>query len=404
MRRLAAILPLVIALAGCGGSGLSDEEEALVAAMSLSALAPLAPDSTNRVADLPAAAALGATLFFEQRLSRDGNVSCATCHLIDRQFQDDRPFGRAVGETRRRTMPLAGVAHAAWFFWDGRRDSLWAQALVPLEDPAEHAGTRTAYVHVLADHFRDRYERIFGPLPDVDSLPRSAGPLGTAEERSAWAALPETRRREVDEVFANIGKALAAFERALVHQPTRFDRFADAIAAGRTPAPADSLTEEELLGLRLFLGKARCGTCHQGPRFSDGHFHNTGVPPAAGRPPDLGRAAAVAEVEADPFNCLGAFRDGSADACGELRFMVRDGPELLGAFKTPSLRGAASRPPYMHGGQFATLEQVVDHYARAPEPREGHSEAKPLVLSDREKAALVAFLKTIDDPAPVNGP
>ena len=395
-RSLVAGLCFAAGLTGCGGD-FSEAEKATVASLSLSALKPLPADPTNRFADQPGPAAFGATLFFEQRLSRDGDVACSTCHMIDRQFQDDRPFGVAVGETNRRTMPLAGVAHSPWFFWDGRRDSLWAQALVPLENLDEHAGTRTRYAHLMESEFRARYERIFGPLPELAGLPASAGPFGSPAERAAWAAMTETQRQGVDTVFANIGKALAAFERTILHEPTRFDRFADALAAGREPQGDAALTDEEVLGLRLFMGKARCATCHNGPRFTDDFFHNTGVPPAAGKPPDLGREAAVAEVLADPFNCFGRFRDGPDSACGELRHIVREGPELRRAFKTPSLRGAAARAPYMHAGQFRSLEEVVDHYVRAPQPADGHSEAKPLQLSDRERAALVAFLGTLQD-------
>jgi cytochrome c peroxidase len=396
MLRHVAILLFGLAplLAGCD-SGLSDAERRAIAGMTLSALAPLPPDPTNRVADDPRAAALGATLFFEQRLSRDGTVACGTCHASDRQFQDGLPFGRGVGETNRRTMPLAGAAYDAWFFWDGRRDSMWAQALVPLEDQAEHAGTRTAYAHFVGAHLRDRYEGVFGALPDLSDLPASAGPLGTPAEQAAWQAMTEEQRLAVDTVFANIGKALAAFQRDIGYPPTRFDRFAQAVASGDTPQGDAALSDQELLGLRLFIGKAQCATCHTGPRFTDGVFHNTGVPPAPGKPTDLGREAAVALVEGDPFNCFGRFRDGGEEACGELRFMRRDGAELTRAFKTPSLRGVSQRPPYMHAGQFATLEEVVDHYARAPQPEVGHSEAKPLRLSEREKAALVAFLGTL---------
>ena len=146
--------------------------------MSLAALPPLPADPTNKYADDPAAAALGATLFFDQRMSIDGVVACGTCHLIDRQFQDDLPRGRGVGVTDRRTMPLAGVAWGPWFFWDGRRDSLWAQALTPLEDPREHAATRAFYAHFVAENFNERYQRIFGPLPDLSTVPKHAGPFG----------------------------------------------------------------------------------------------------------------------------------------------------------------------------------------------------------------------------------
>jgi cytochrome c peroxidase len=138
-------------------------------------------------------------------------------------------------------------------------------------------------------------------------------------------------------------------------------------------------------------------TCHNGPRFTDNSFHNTGVPPVKDLPLDRGRFDAVAQVQADPFNCFGAFRDGDTSACGELRFMVKDAPELMRAYKTPSLRGAATRPPYMHAGQFSSLEEVVAHYAKAEAAVEGTSEVHPLQLSDRERAALVAFLKTLSE-------
>jgi len=392
----ALALPLAM-LAGCGQSELTEAEKVTVASLSLSALPPLPPDPTNRFADHPAPAAFGATLFFDQRLSRDGGVSCSTCHLIDRQFQDDRALAVGVAQTNRRTMPLAGVARNAWFFWDGRRDSLWAQALTPLENPLEHGGNRAAYAHLIADKYHDRYERIFGPLPDLSAVPPNAGPFGLPSEQKAWAALTDTQRAGVDGIFANMGKAIAAFERTIVHMPTRFDRFADALAKGFEPAGDAAFSDEEAYGLRLFIGKGGCVKCHNGPRFTDGHFHNTGIPPVEGLPLDQGRQTGATEVAADPFNCLGKFRDGDESACGELRFMVSQGDTLMRAYKTPSLRGAASRPPYMHAGQIETLDAVVDHYNRAPKAVEGHSEVDPLNLSDKEKAALVAFLKTLSE-------
>ncbi|ODT07733.1 MAG: methylamine utilization protein [Mesorhizobium sp. SCN 65-20] len=395
---LIAAAALAVLLAGCSDSGLTDTERRTVASMSLSALPPLPPDPTNRFAENPGAAALGATLFFDTGMSRDGNVACGTCHKIDRQFQDDLPRGVGVGVTNRRTMPLAGVARDPFFFWDGRRDSLWAQALVPLENPVEHAGTRTAYAHYIKRRFGERYERIFRPLPaGLDALPASAGPFGTPAEQAAWKAMTEEQRSGVDQVFADVGKAIAAFERSLVHGKTRFDRFADVIAEGREPSGETALTDEEMHGLRLFIGKANCSTCHTGPRFTDNHFHNTGVPPVPGLPADLGRVAVVDEVLGDPFNCIGRFRDGGEEACGELRFMQKTSPELVRAYKTPSLRGVADRAPYMHAGQFSTLEQVVSHYATAPKAVEGESEIHPVALSDRQRAALVAFLKTLSE-------
>ncbi|RUW71204.1 cytochrome c peroxidase, partial [Mesorhizobium sp. M1E.F.Ca.ET.063.01.1.1] len=348
-------------------------------------------------ADVPAAAALGSTLFFDAGMSRDGTVSCSTCHKIDRQFQDDLPQAVGVGRTNRRTMPLAGVARDPWFFWDGRRDSLWAQALTPLENPLEQAGNRAAFAHYIKNRFGERYERIFGPLPDLSTVPANASPLGTEAEKAAWSAMPAGQADDVNRVFTNIGKAIAAFERSIEPPETRFDRFAIDLATGARPEGDAAFSPEEILGLKLFIGKANCVTCHNGPRFTDNAFHNTGVPPVKDLPPDRGRVDAVAQVQADPFNCFGKFRDGDASACRELRFMVKDGEQLVRAYKTPSLRGAATRPPYMHAGQFSSLDEVIEHYSKAPASVEGASEVHPLDLSDRERAALVAFLKTLSE-------
>ncbi len=401
MRRPARLLALVAMtlLAGCGKPQFSDAEKKTVASLALSSLPALKPDTTNRFADVPAAAALGSTLFFDLSMSRDGTVSCSTCHKIDRHFQDDLPQAVGVGRTNRRTMPLAGVARDPWFFWDGRRDSLWAQALTPLENPLEQAGNRAAYAHYIKARFGERYERIFGPLPDLSSIPANASPLGNDAEQAAWKAMSGAQRDAVNRVFVNIGKAIAAFERSIEPQPTRFDRFAVDLVTGAEPKPEDAFSPQEIQGLKLFIGKANCVTCHNGPRFTDDSFHNTGVPPVKDLPPDRGRIDAVAQVQADPFNCLGAYRDGDASACGELRFMVKDAPQLVRAYKTPSLRGAADRPPYMHAGQFSSLDEVVAHYAKASPSVEGVSEVHPLDLSDRERAALVAFLKTLSEQA-----
>ncbi|WFP60386.1 cytochrome c peroxidase [Mesorhizobium sp. WSM4904] len=401
MRRLArvaslAALAALALLGGCGKPEFSDAEKKTIASLALNTLPALKSDTTNQYANVPAAAALGSTLFFDVGMSRDGTVSCSTCHKIDRQFQDDLPQAVGVGRTNRRTMPLAGVARDPWFFWDGRRDSLWAQALTPLENPLEQAGNRAAFAHYIKNRFGERYERIFGPLPDLSTVPANASPLGTDAEKAAWNAMPAGQQEDVNRVFANIGKAIAAFERSIEPEQTRFDRFAIDLATGAKPQGDASFSAEEILGLKLFVGKANCVTCHNGPRFTDNAFHNTGVPPVRDLPPDRGRVDAVAQVQADPFNCFGKFRDGDASACRELRFMVKDGQQLVRAYKTPSLRGAAARAPYMHAGQFSSLEQVVAHYSKAPAAVEGVSEVHPLDLSDHERAALVAFLKTLD--------
>src|SRR5690606_33205137 len=128
-----------------------------------------------------------------------------------------------------------GVARAPFLFWDGRRDSLWAQALVPLEDPAEHGGNRAAYAHFIAGNFADRYEAIFGPLPELSAIPQNASPAGSGAERAEWTGMTEAQRDGVNRVFADIGKAIAAFERSITHEETRFDRYARSLAAGEAP-------------------------------------------------------------------------------------------------------------------------------------------------------------------------
>jgi cytochrome c peroxidase len=375
---------------------LTDEEARAVASLSLAALPRLPADPSNRVADDPAAVALGQALFFDPGLSSDGNVSCASCHQPTRRFQDGIARAIGIGEAHRRTMPLEGVAWSPWQFWDGRADSLWAQALGPWENPVEHGSNRVALVRRLAESHRESWEAVFGPLPVLEGLPTDAGPLGSEAERAAWASLTQEERDRVDRVFAGMGKAVAAFERTIAPAPTRFDRFAEAIAAGRRPEGAAAFDDLELEGLKLFLGPASCINCHNGARFTDDHFHNTGVPAVSGLPTDRGRAEAVDQLLADPFNCLGAHSDAPPEACGEIRFMLREGEELERAYKTPSLRGVAGRAPYMHAGQIATLEEVIDHYATAPAAPAGHTVLEPFGLTDRGRLALIAFLKTLE--------
>jgi cytochrome c peroxidase len=284
------------------------------------------------VADDPRAAELGHLLFFDEGLSANGEVSCASCHMPERGFQDDLPVDEGIGHTDRRTMPLAGVAYARWLFWDGRRDSLWAQALTPLESEVEHGITRAFAVRWITVHYRREYEAVFGPL----------------------------RGAAVDEVFANLGKAIAAYERRLRPAPSRFDRFAAALARGDG---GGIFSAEEARGLRLFVGRGHCTNCHSGPLLTNGEFHNTGVPQTK-------------------------LHHGRADGAA---LVVDDG-----SFKVPSLRDVASRAPYMHAGQLRTLRDALEHYRRAPAAAVGHSELAPLDFSDRQLGEIEQFLRTLD--------
>jgi cytochrome c peroxidase len=293
-------------------------------------------------------------------------------------------------------MPIAGTAHGAWFFWDGRTDSQWSQALGPLESAVEHGGTRTQYAHAIGAHYRAEYEAVFGRLPSLDGLPAQAGPVADTAWRAAWNRIPAARQGEISRVYANIGKAIAAFERRVELAPTRFDRYVDAELAGRAHDSTSSLSEDEIAGLKLFVGKANCVNCHNGARLTDDHFHNTGVPASAlVAAVDSGRSVGVRQAVAAEFACTGKYSDATAGDCAELRFATTDGEELVRAYKTPSLRGVAERAPYMHAGQIATLTEVIDHYDRAPKSPFGHSELKPLKLSATERRQIESFLRTL---------
>lgn len=399
MRRPFSRLVLLLAglVAGCSTAPETNTwtpaETKLIASLALSSLAPLPADPSNAVADDPAAAALGKALFFDTRLSANDQVSCASCHLPERQFQDDLARARGVGTTARRTMPIAGTAYSPWLFWDGRKDSQWAQALGPLESAVEHGTDRTFIARLVQAHYADQYSSLFGPLPDLAGLPDHAGPVDEADVAAAWSALGDRQRNEVNRIFANVGKAIAAFERTIMPEPTRFDRYAEALASG--DSTEGILSAEEQKGLRLFVGKGECTKCHNGPLLTDNYFHNTGVPAVPGLPDDLGRSSAIAQVLNDPFNCLGVYSDAGPGDCAELRYMTSDDGAMMRAYKPPSLRGVADRPPYMHAGQIATLADVVAHYNTAPAAPSGHSELEPLGLSETELAALVAFLGTL---------
>jgi len=373
---------------------LTESELKIARSISLTNLPPLPADPSNAVADNPLAAALGIALFNDIGLSANGNVACVTCHIEDRQFQDDLPLGHGIGFSGRRTMPLRGVGYASWLFWDGRKDSLWSQAIGPIESAVEHGFTRSEVAVYVAANYRDQYTALFGPLPDLSGIP-AASPLGNDAAQAVWRNLPEETRHEINTVFANSAKSIAAFERTLLPLENRFDRFVNSVLSAETPAGDAALTRQEIKGFRVFIGKGACINCHNGSRLTDEFFHNTGVSSRAGVPPDRGRVSVIAKTENDPFNCLGPHSDANPEECGNLRFMSRDTFLLAGAFKPPSLRGVADRPPYMHAGQIATLAQVIEHYNYAPFTLTGLSEIHPLKLSASEEDALLAFLKTL---------
>jgi cytochrome c peroxidase len=293
---------------------------------------------------------------------------------------------------------VIGTAYSPWFFWDGRKDSQWSQALGPLENPVEHGGDRTFYAHLIQKHYQAEYEALFGPLPELSHLPEHAGPVPDPESRAAWEAMAEADRQAVNRVYANLGKAIAAYERLLLPGPSRFDTYVEAILANDRAAARRAFNPDEAAGLKLFIGEANCLQCHNGPLFTDNHFHNTGVPEAEGLPEDTGRASGARQVLADEFNCLGPYSDAGEEDCAELVYMIAEGHELVRQFKPPSLRNVAGRGPFMHAGQLATLEAVLRHYSTAAAAPAGHSELEPLDLTAEEIDQIIAFLHTLDGP------
>lgn len=386
----------VNACSSFGQTHWSDDELATLKSLWIGSLPPLPADPSNQYADNIEAAKFGQKLFFDTRFSSNGEVACGTCHLPDQLFQDGTPLADGVGTTNRHTMTVIGTAYSPWLFWDGRKDSQWAQALGPLESPVEHGSNRTYYAHLIDQYYRAEYEAIFGAMPEVSHLPVLAGAVQSPEVTAAWNAMSPADRENVTRIYVNMGKAIAAYERHLIPGESRFDSYVEAVLNNDYESANQILTSDEITGLKLFLGDANCINCHNGALFTNNDFHNTGVPAVKGLPEDVGRAQGVQQVLADEFNCLSVYSDAQPEQCPELNFLISDGEELIRQFKPPSLRNVFERAPFMHAGQFATLEEVLHHYNTAPEAPAGHSELEPLNLSDEQLAQIIAFLKTLD--------
>jgi cytochrome c peroxidase len=375
----------------------SEDELATLKNLWISSLPPLPADPSNQYADNPDAAAFGQKLFFDTRFSSNSKVACATCHLPDKQFQDGTPLANGVGTTNRRTMTVLGTAYSPWLFWDGRKDRQWAQALGPMESAVEHGRNRTLYAHLIAEFYADEYTALFGQLPNLSGLPRSAGPVADPEAAANWEAMSSEEKEAVTRIYVNMGKSIAAYERRLNPGASRFDQYVEAIL-NNDPAAGDILTGDEIAGLKLVIGEANCTNCHNGPLFTNNDFHNTGVLAAKDLPDDVGRSLGTQQVLADEFNCLSIYSDAQPDECAELNFLVIDEHQQERQYKPPSLRNVSQRGPFMHAGQFTTLAEVLNHYNTAPEAPAGHSELEPLNLTEKQIAQIIAFLKTLDDP------
>jgi len=378
------------------------------------------PDPTNRVADDPAAARFGQRLFFDPRLS-PAEVSCATCHDPAKGFTDGLPLATGIAEGSRNAISLINAAHQRWQQWDGGADSLWAQALRPIEHPDEMGGDRVSVARLIGGdaELRRQYEAIFGPFPELDDAlvpararpapPRTPlAPMASDSDDAlaeAWDRMRVEDRAAIDGVLVNVGKALAAYQRLLTSGPTAFDRYVLALREERADA-ATAMSASARRGAALFFGSANCWECHTGPMFSDGEFHSIGMPPrAGGMPRDPGRFIGAETVAADPFNAAGVHSDDPQGEKAKLVQSLRRSSTTWGEFRTPSLREVARTAPYMHQGQLATLREVVEFYSTLEDQlRIGHQHETilvPLSLTESEIDDLVVFLESLTgDPLP----
>ena len=279
--------------------------------------------------------ALGRRLFYEKALSADGSLSCASCHVQQFAFSDPSVRSRGMGGTlgERNALAIQNVAWDHFFFWDARAFTIELQAFAPVTGHAE-MGSRWSEV-------AERLQR----NPIYPSLFHAA--FGDANIDSMRVAF-----------------ALAQFERTLISLNSRYDRYAHA-------GDSSALTSSERRGKDLFFTRANCADCHTPPLFKGHEVQNIGLD----------------SVPIDP---------GMGGLTGV--------PWHMGRFKTPSLRNIAVTAPYMHDGRFATLEQVVDFYADDVHTSSPTLDVhmQPWVkgevrLSARDRADLVAFLKTLTD-------
>jgi cytochrome c peroxidase len=389
-----------MASAVLGVENWSPKERSLVLELQLQSIPP--QDPTNSVADNKKAAELGQKLFFDKRLSESEEVACSTCHAPDKFFADNKRLSEGVGMTNRNAPTVVGSSWNTSQFWDGRADSQWAQALGPIENPAEHGFTRGEVAQVIDKYYRETYEAVFGPLPAIEDsfrFPEKASPVGDENAIASWQQMTQTDQILVNRIFANVGKAIAAYERLLKPGISKTDTFLSTMRDNRNTT--NLLNESELAGLRLFVGKANCVSCHSGSQFSDNRFHNTGVPISQDLPIDFGRSKVLEKNLTLEFGCQSSYSD-NRSVCQAIDASDRAQNRMLRAYKTPSLRGVANTAPYMHAGQFKTLRAVLEHYNRAPKAPMGTSEVLALQLSESELDNLEAFLRSLS--APIDAP
>lgn len=390
------------------------EPDELRAILRLSPLGPPPASTSNAWADDPAAARLGQALFYDMRFSADGQVGCVTCHLPEHAFTDNLALARGVGDVDRHAPTVLNAAHQRWYFWDGRADSLWSQACQPFEAANEHGFSRLALVRGIIDdeEYHEAYERLFGPLPELSAAARALEHARPAPyepghpHQDAWDTLQPEEQTAITGAFVHVAKAIAAYERLLVGGTSAFDRFVSGLRTGNR-ADLDALSESAQRGLKFFVGKGNCVLCHASPLLSDREFHSIRIRPGEPRlARDPGRRTGIRKLLLDPFRGSGPFSDDPQGVPAAKLAHLRAQHGTYGEFKTPSLRNVALTAPYMHQGQMADLDAVLEHYSEMQDlfdPKPDHIEMtlRPLHLSPAQREDLMAFLAALSD-APVS--
>ena len=215
--------------------------------------------------------------------------------------------------------------------------------------------------------------------------------------REAWSGMKSEDQALVNAAYANVGKALEAYERTLVSPPAPFDAFAAALAAGDDDAAGRAISPAAQRGFRVFLA-AGCRNCHSGPRFTDEGFHSNGTPPSAGQRPDPGRWLGHPKVLRSAFRADGPYSDDRTSDQARSTASTPRQPDMVGTFRTPTLRHLEHTGPYMHDGSMGSLEEVVRHYNRlegAMLDHHGEALLQPLGLDKASELDLVAFLRSL---------
>lgn len=341
--------------------------------------AQAATDRSNRYSGNADAIRLGAVLFAETRLSADGMISCQTCHQPQHGWSETKARSEGLRRLDRNTPGLLNARLQRWFGWDGANDSLWSAAIRP----------------ILAAH------EMGGSMATTAKLLRDDKPLACLAAKTE----PQAAAMDDEALLLLAAKALAAFQETLGSPRTPFDDFRDALAANDRAGMA-RYPESARRGLALFEGRGQCATCHTGANFSNGEFHDTGLPffvddPGQPRRVDPGRHGGITQLKASPFNLLGKYNDDpTASAAVPVRHVTQF-HRNWGEFKVPSLRNLAFTAPYMHNGSLPDLRSVILHYSDLDEDRlhaDGEAILKPLKLSDGEITDLLAFLESLSVP------